>query len=341
VKYTLANSGVPDFPLSEIPYSPEDIVLTGAGSYGYPPLLQAIASRYNVSTENVVTTLGGSMSNFLVLALHLQPGDEVVIESPTYELLIAAANFLGATVKRFQRRFEDGFQVTIKELEKAITPNTKLIVLTNLHNPTSVYTDENTMMQVAELAKSVNAKVLVGEIYLPTLFDRNPFSALHLGDEFITTNSLTKTFGLSGLRLGWILAEPQIAKNIWRLIDLFYVNHVTLSERLAVRAFQHIDIMASRSKQMLDHNRSLLYKFLDERKDLECVRPEDGTIVFPRLKTGNVDELFSILQTKYETSIAPGNFFEMPNHFRLGICSKPEIFEEGLKRLGLALDEIS
>ncbi len=339
-KYTLASSGVPDFPLSEIPYSPEDIVLTGAGSYGYPPLLEAIASRYNVAKENVVTTLGASMANFLAMAVHLQAGDEVVIESPAYELLISAARFLGANVKRFHRTFENGFQVNIKELEKSISRKTKLIVLTNLHNPSSVYTDEYTMKQIGELAKIINARVLVGEVYLPTMFDKKPFSALHLGNEFITTNSLTKTFGLSGLRLGWILAEPELAQKIWRLIDLFYVNQVTLTERLGVRAFQHIEVMSSRSKNMLDHNRALLFKFLDERNELECVRPEYGTIVFPRLKTGNVDKLFSLLQSKYETSIALGSFFDMPNHFRLGICSKSEMFEEGLKRLGLALDEM-
>ncbi|TAK55316.1 MAG: aminotransferase class I/II-fold pyridoxal phosphate-dependent enzyme [Bacteroidetes bacterium] len=340
INYNLAVSGIPDYPLNEIPYRPEDIVLSGSGSYGYPPLLQAIASRYNISPDSVVTTLGASMANYLVMALLLQPGDEVLIEHPAYELFVSTAMFLGASVKRFERKFENGFQVKVTELEKIITPKTKLIVVTNLHNPTSVYTDEKSIKQLGELARSAGAKVLVGEVYLNTVFDRNPFTALHLGDEFITTNSLTKAYGLSGLRLGWICAEPEIARKLWRMIDLLYVNHGTLSERLGVRAFEYLETIVARSKAILDTNRALFNKFLDERNDIECISPEYGTVRFPRLKHGNVDRLVSVLRSKYDTLVAPGSYFEMPEHFRIGLCCKPEIFEEGLKRLGRGLDEV-
>ena len=337
VLYNLANSGVPDYPLNEIPFSNEDLVLTGAGSYGSQPLLQTIASRYNVPVDSVVTTLGASMANFLVMALTLQPGDEVLIEHPTYELLLSAARFLGASVKRFHRKFEEGFQVNINELEQTITPKTRLIVLTNLHNPSSAFTDEIRMKQIGEAARSVGARIMVGEIYLPTMFDRKPFSALDFGNEFITTNSLTKTYGLSGLRLGWILAEPDIAQKLWRLIDLFYANHVTLSEKLGIRAFQHIEAMATRSKTMLDANRLVFNKFLKEHNEIECSKSEYGTIVFPRLKKGNVERFIENLRTNHQTLVTPGSFFEMPDHFRMGLGVKPEIFSAGLERIGLAL----
>ncbi|MBI5215000.1 MAG: aminotransferase class I/II-fold pyridoxal phosphate-dependent enzyme [Ignavibacteriae bacterium] len=340
VRYNLAISGMVDYPLSEIPYQQEDLLLSGAGSYGYEPLKQIIAQQYSVSADSVVTTLGASMANYLVMALLLKPGDEVLIEYPAYELLVSAAKFLGADVKRFMRRFDYGFHINPEEIKKTITPKTRLIVLTNLHNPTSVYTDELTLLQVGDIARSVNAHVLVGEVYLTTMFDKSFFTAASLGKEFITTNSLTKAYGLSGMRLGWILAEPEITNKLWRLIDLLYVNQTTLSERLGVRAFQQIDKLATRSRTILDQNRVLLYQFLSSRNELNCVLPSDGTIVFPRLKRGNVDELSELLRTKYETAFVPGKFFDMPHHFRLGLCGKPELFAEGLKRLGMALDEL-
>ncbi len=181
IRYNLGVSGVPDYPLNEIPVQPEDLVLTGAGSYGHPPLLERIAERYHVSSDSVVTTLGGSMANFLVLASLIHPGDEVIIEHPAYDLFPSIASFLGATIKRIYRTHEDKFQINVKELQKLTTPKTKIIVLTNLHNPTSVYTDEQTMQDTGRIARSVDARVLVGEIYLPSVFDRAPFSAYHLG----------------------------------------------------------------------------------------------------------------------------------------------------------------
>ncbi len=340
VKYNLAISGLVDYPLSEIPYEKEDLILSGAGAYGYEPLKNIIAERYNVSPDSVVTTIGASMANYLVMALLLKPSDEVLIEYPAYELLVSAAKLLGADVKRFSRRFDYGFRVNPSEIQKSITPNTRLIILTNLHNPTSVYTDETTLKQVGDIARSVNAHVLVSVVYLPTVFDRQPFSAVQLGKEFITTNSLTKAFGVCGLRLGWILAEPEISRKLWRLIDVLYANHATLSERLGLRAFQHLHVLIKRSRTILEENRHILFQFINSRDEIECVLPEHGTVVFPRLKKGSVDKLSELLRTKYETAFVPGRFFEMPHHFRLGLCGNPKIFNEGIKRLGLALDEL-
>jgi aspartate/methionine/tyrosine aminotransferase len=124
------------------------------------------------------------------------------------------------------------------------------------------------------------------------------------------------------------------------LIDLFYVNHVTLSDRLGLRAFEHIDILTSRSQNLLNQNRPLLNKFLDERTDIKCVRPEFGTTVFPRLKNGDVNKLTELLITNYQTLITPGRFFDMPEHFRIGLSCTSDIFTEGLKRLGMAIDSM-
>ena len=207
--------------LQELRVSLADLELTGESGYGYPPLISLIADRFHVDAASVVTAAGTSFANHLVLAALINPGDEVLFESPTYEPLLATAEYLGATVKRFQRRFEDGWCVSAAEVEQSLSPRTRLIVITNVHNPTGVLTDNQIVREVGELARRSNARVLVDEVYLEMLFGEPSETAFHLGDHFVVTSSLTKAYGLSGLRCGWILAEPELAQRMWRLNDLF------------------------------------------------------------------------------------------------------------------------
>jgi aspartate/methionine/tyrosine aminotransferase len=274
------------------------------------------------------------------MAALVKPGDEVLFEAPAYEPMLAAVQYLGADVKRFARRFEDGFEVSPEEIERRVTRNTRLIVLTNLHNPSGVLTDDSTLKQVGEIARGVGARVLVDEVYIETLFETSPRTSFHLGEEFVVTTSLTKAFGLSGLRCGWIFAEPELARKMWLLNDLFAATPVHAGERLSVVAFSQLDELAARAKTLLDRNRALLNDFLDTREELEAVRPEFGTVMFPRVRSGDADRLCRLLREKYETSVVPGAFFELPAHFRVGIAVETQVLEEGLERLGEALNEI-
>ena len=340
-RFSLATSGVAPYPISELGVRIEDIELSGVSLYGYEPLQLALAAKCGVDPENVVAAIGTSMANHLAMAATLEPGDEVLIEHPAYDPLLGIARYLGAEVKRFARRFDNGFRIDPREIERAVTSHTRLIVLTNLHNPTSVLTDRNTLEQIGDVARSVKARVLIDEVYLEALFDQAPRSAFHLGPHFITTSSLTKAYGLSGLRCGWVLAEPELARRMWRLNDLFGNIPAHPAERLSVVALAKLDRIAGRAHSLIEQNRVVLNRFLDSRDDLEAVRPDVGTTVAPRLKRGNVDELCALLREKYETTVVPGRFFEIPEHFRIGIGCDGEMLAEGLKRLAAALDEMN
>ena len=342
-RFNLAVSGMLDFPFSDLQIDTEELKnleLTRGGGYGYMPLQEALAKRLGVGTDSIVAATGTSLANHLAMAALVEPGDEVLIERPTYEPLLAVASYLGATIKRFDRRFDDDFKILPEEVERSITSRTRLIAITNLHNPTSALTDQETLREIGELARGVHAHVLVDEVYLETFFDGRPQTAFHLGDEFVVTSSLTKAFGLSGLRCGWIVAAPDLAEKIWRLNDLFGVMAAHPAEQLSVMAMKRIDQISARMGSLLEKNRELVNRFLDSRSDLEAVRPQYGTIVFPRLKRGNTEKLIELLRVKYETSVVPGRFFEMPNHFRLGFSGRTEILREGLERLGAALNEL-
>ncbi len=339
-RYNLATSGLITYPLSSLPVKIEDFapLARGAG-YGYPPLQAALAAQSGVSPANVVAADGTSMANYLAMAAILEPGDEVLVEHPTYELLLAALGHLQADVRRFPRRAETGFALDPAEIEGAMTSRTRLIVITNLHNPSSAFADEANMRSIGEIARHVGARVLVDEVYLDAAFEIAPRSAFHLGPEFVITNSLTKVYGLSGLRCGWVLAEPELARRMWLLNDLFGVNQAHPAERISVIALQNFDKIRSWSRGLLDRNRRLLNEFLAARKDLE-VRPlQFGTVVFPRLLTGSVDRFCELFREKYDGTVVPGSFFEMPDHFRMGIGGESDALAASLKQLGAALDE--
>ncbi|HEV8590247.1 MAG TPA: pyridoxal phosphate-dependent aminotransferase [Pyrinomonadaceae bacterium] len=342
VTYDLALSGILNLPFPELEATIDDIDLNGDNSYGYAPLIDALAEHCNVERECVVTISGGtSMANHLAMAAAIEHGDEILIEQPTYEPLLALAEYFGLRINRFQRRFEQDYQIDIDELASKVTKRTRLIALTNLHNPSSTLTDEDTLRRIGDLAQSVGARVLVDEVYLEAMFESAPRSAVHLGPQFIATSSLTKGYGLSGLRCGWILAEPELAERMRLLHDIFGALAPHPTERLSVVALQKLPKFIKRAKGILDSNRAVLRDFLDSREQLKGSVPESGTTCFPRLEKGNVEDLWTLLYDKYDTAFVPGRFFESPQHLRIGMCAEPELFSEGVQRLGAALDELS
>ena len=339
-KYNLASSGILKCRMSELPVKLTDLEINGPTWYGYPPLLERIAQHNGVSTDMVMHAAGTSMANHLAFAATLEPGEEALVEWPTYELLTSTLEYLRVNVRYFQRRMEDGWRVDPEEVERKITPQTRLVVLANLHNPTGVFTDEATLRAVGEVANKHGARVMVDEVYLEGFYEQRPRSAVHLGDHFLITSSLTKAYGLGGLRCGWVLANPELVDRMRHIHDLYGVNAPHAAELLSVIAFDNLDSLAARAKKLLAANRPELDRFLQSRDDVQCVRPEFGTIAFPRLKHGSVEQLNRLLREKYETSVVPGKYFAMEEHFRIGIGGEPEMTREGFRRLALALDEM-
>jgi histidinol-phosphate/aromatic aminotransferase/cobyric acid decarboxylase-like protein len=148
-KYNLASSGMAGLTMADLGVSIEQLEINQVDSYGYEPLHRAIATRYRVPVECVVPALGTSMANYFALAACADPGDEVLIEQPTYGLLLDTSRYLGFDVKRFGRPAEDDYQIDLSDLRRKISPRTRLIVLCNLHNPTSVLTPESTLREIA------------------------------------------------------------------------------------------------------------------------------------------------------------------------------------------------
>jgi aspartate/methionine/tyrosine aminotransferase len=336
-RFNLATSGVAPFPLRELPVDLAKLEINGTNDYGYAPLQQAIAAHHGVDPESVVESAGTSMANHLAMAAIIERGDEVLIEHPAYGPILDVAHYLEADVKRFRRAEENGWEIDPAEVRRCITPKTRLIVITNLHNPTSVFTPESVVREIGDIARSVGALVLVDEVYLDAVYEDTPRTSFHLGPEFVVTSSLTKVYGVSGLRCGWVLAQPDLAWEMRRLNDLYSATPVHPGELLSVAAFQHLNLLRDRARRIVEADRKLLRDFLMQQSMISAVWTEWGTTSFVSLRNRNVDEFLERLRTEFETSAVPGRFFEMPDHFRIGMGVNTEMFAEGLNRIASAL----
>lgn len=208
VRYNLARSNAPRLELSELHPDTVDLLEVGKFEDGWPPLLERIAARYGVTPAHIVTTHACSMANHLAYAAVLDPGDEVLLETPVYEPLVSLARYFGARLAFFARRESNSWCIDPDDVRKAITPRTKLVVLSNLHNPSGAFNDDATVNEIARAAEAVGALVVVDEAYLDFMHARGVRTAARTAPNVLATRSLTKAFGLDALRHGWVIAEP-------------------------------------------------------------------------------------------------------------------------------------
>ncbi len=336
--WDLAGSNLLGCTFDDLPEALDIVELGGANDEGYVPLVEAIASRYGVDAGRVALATGASGGNFLVYAALLKPGDHVLVERPGYDPLMAAAEMMGASVTRFERRFEDRYALDPGAVRAALTPATRLIVVTNSHNPSGVVADVDVLDAVGRVAESAGAHVLVDEVYLEAGLQRAVSPAATRSEVFITTSSLTKAYGLSGLRCGWVLASPEVAHRVRRTRDVVDGTGAFPAEQMAAVAFEHLDRLAARARTILQRNVAAVRAFLGSREELEWVEPDGGSVVFPRLKGfADAEPFVTRLLSGYQTAVVPGRFFEAPAHFRIAFGGSPETVAGGLARIGQAL----
>jgi aspartate/methionine/tyrosine aminotransferase len=337
IEIDLAGSNILGCALEDLPGAREAIDLVGANDNGYRPLIEAIAARYGVDPDCVTTASGTSGANFFLLAALLEPGDEVLVERPGYDPLLGAARLIGARTIRFDRAFDDRFALDPDRVRHAMTPRTRAIVITSPHNPTGVTAGPAALDEIGRIAERAGAHVIVDEVYKDVTGDRTPPAAAR-GDLFATTSSLTKSYGLSSLRAGWVIASPVVSYRVRRVRDVVDGSGSIVAERLATLAFEQLDALTARARAILARNKALADAFLQSRRDLEWV-PSAGTIVFPRIRgVADAGPFVERLARERKTALGPGAFFDAPAHFRLGYGGDTDKIRHGLANLGMALD---
>lgn len=343
VRYELAISGMPapnpeEFDLTKVPAP-----LVSSGSYGHPDLIDAISRRYAIAPNRVVPVPGTSSGNFIALAACANHADRVVLERPVYEPVRRAARFLGFQVVDAPRLPGRDFELSLEAVEGGLRGGSRAVFLTNLHNPSGQYIPPGRMREVSELCARYHASLIVDEVYLDSaaLTTGEPlWTAANLGEHVVTINSLTKVYGLPGLRVGWVLAGPAVAERARNIMDMLSVDNASPSAALAIEAFRRIDRLEARFREFHARGQGVFRPWLLANAALggydnhgaifECLRLPEGV-------TG--ERLCTVLRARHETQLTPGRFFDLDDHVRLSLTLPAEELEEALSRVSRALRE--
>ena len=339
----LAGSNLLHCAIDELPGAREAVELTARNDNGYPPLVEAIADHYQVSIDRVVTAGGCSGANFITIAATVAAGDHVLVERPGYDPLLGACLLMGARVERFDRAFESGYAIDLADLERRVGPHTRLIIVSSPHNPSGVSLDAMALTGLGRIAAATGAHVLVDEVYLDAAaLVRGDLaasrSAARLDGPFIVTNSLTKSYGLAGLRSGWAVAPAPVAERMRRTRDVVDNASSAPADRLAALAFSELPRLAERARRLLAGNLDLARTFAARHPQLALAETPQTSVMFPRL--AGVDDagpFIDRLLSEHGVAVAPGRFFDAPAHVRISLAGRTEALAAGLERIGRAL----
>jgi len=309
---------------------------------GPADLRAAIAKRFGCGPGQVLCTTGTSHANFLACAALLEPGDEAVVEMPGYGPLQKLPEFFGAKAVPLERRFEEGYAVDLERLKGLMGPRTKAVILTHPHNPSGAGIPPETLRGALEIAADAGAHVICDEVYREFLGDAFP-TAWGLGDNLIVTSSLTKYFGMGGVRMGWAIAGDEMLERLSSCNDYVVIVSSTPSMYMGMSAFRGWDRLVERTGSIAAPNRAIVDEWIATEDRAEWVPPDGCIIGFPRLTASDgrpIDSLpfvDHLLETQ-ETLAGPGALFGAEGHLRVGFGSDPGLVREGLKRLSAALD---
>jgi len=312
-----------------------------AGTFvsGNPYVVSQLRQRYGVDAPSVLCTTGASSALSLIYRAFLKPGDRVLVESPGFDLFEILAAMLGIAVDRFERSAPD-FALDPAKVAAAMRPRTRLVVCTDLHNPSGALADARALRDIGALARRHEALVVVDEVYADYAGpDRR--AAATLGENFFSISSLTKNYGLSTLRCGWVIAHPGILAPVRRLYDECEFGVSKFAHSVAAFVLEHPGAYQRYWQDMLVASRPLMQRQHQQWEQAGLITghfPMHGCIYFPRLAGIEDTAGFAISAAREQgVYVAPGEYFGAPGHIRIGFGQPADKLREALQRLTAAL----
>lgn len=347
-KIDISSSGVTPYSVSEFR------AITGIGladldaldfrdsrSYGNPALRAAIALRWgDGDPERVMATTGSTEALFLLLATLLEPDDEIVVLEPAYHSLVSIAAGIGCTVRPWPLRAEDNFQPDFADLAAVLSARTRVVVVNFPHNPTGVSLDVAGQQRLVEMVREFGCYLLWDAAFADLSYDRPPLpDASTLYERAITVGTLSKSFGLPGLRVGWCFAPPEVLDRCVHLRDYTTLALPPLVELFALGAVRHAEELLRPRLATARHCLDMLAGWVERHHGrVDWVRPDGGVVAFPRLLgTGDVEAFCRRLMAERRVLLVPGTCFSRPGHVRLGFGVPPEELAAGLDAISALL----
>jgi aspartate/methionine/tyrosine aminotransferase len=313
-----------------------DYRLTYGHIYGSPKLLGGIASLFqDVKADDIIPTHGCIGANHQVLISLLEPGDSMISVAPTYQQHYSIPESVGAEVNILKLTPENGFLPDLDELRRMAGPKTKLISINNPNNPTGSLIPLDMLKEIVEVAKSVDAYILSDEVYRGISEDGSYMhSVVDLYDKGVSVGSMSKTFSLAGLRLGWIVSRDAELINLCReRRDYDTISCGGLDDLFAALALEHKDAVLARNRKIVLDNRKLLDKWVNSETHVSYVRPKAGNtaLIYYDVDLHSYDFCVSLLK---ETGVffTPGECFDLDYCFRIGYAFDSKTLKEGLEK---------
>ena len=352
VRFNLSESGVHPLSVMELlslaDRQPDtlDVPLGYGQSNGSDELRSLIADLYPGATEaSVLVTTGGAEANFTAFWELMEPEASVAVMLPNYMQVPGLLESFGARIHPFHLVEENGWQPDLNELEKGLRDGTRFILVTNPNNPTGAVLDETSMSGIVGLAHRHGAWILADEVYRGAELDgpETPsFWGLH--DRVLATNSLSKAYGLPGLRIGWVVGPAEMMETLWGRKDYTTITPASLSDTLARVALEPDNRrkILARTRSILTNNLALLSSWMDGQEGRFRYRPPDaGAICYTRYGPSvNSSEFAETLRTEMDLLVVPGDHFGMDRYLRLGFGLPVPELEESLERLAAAFDAV-
>ena len=347
VEYNLSGSGVAPLSLRDLAKEDPrfldsllDLKLTYPQANGSDELREQIAGYYpGAGGQNIVVTNGASQANFTSILAMLDVGDEIVIMIPNYLQIWGLAQNMGLKVKTFSLKEELGWKVDVEELNKAVTSQTRLIAVCNPNNPTGHIMDVEERQAVISAARRCGAWILADEVFAGEELWAKEITPSFWGEyeKVLAIRSLSKAYGLPGLRLGWVVAPAETAAEIWARQDYVCISASILSDKIATFVLRP-DI----SSRLRERTCALIrdgYRVFDDwmkqyPQIFSFVPPQAAPIVYARYQRNihSVD-LVKRLIAEQKTYVVPGGHLGMEQHLRIGYGRPAEYLVSGLERI--------
>ncbi len=314
----------------------------GRSYHGGSPLLKKVLSGlYNVSENNVFIGNSASDTNDLAFDAFIRKGCEVLVELPVYPPLLEAARrraeFVGAKVRQFHRSFENGFKISFDELSGMVNKETKLVVMTNLHNPTGISTSDVELKKFSKMLPE-DCILMVDEVY--RRYDENLKSIYPLSSKGLVIDSITKYYGIASLRVGWAIGDKSNVEELESVKGYRCVVGSAFSEDFVASLLQHKEFFEHRVKEQIENNFKIFEEWVSKRNDVSLVKPQGySTCCFPRLdKVKDTYKFVDYLIKEHDTVFVPGELYGLNGHIRVCFGCETELLEKALENLGKVLE---
>ena len=346
IRNNLSESSYTDTLLGEGPNTDDlrDLALCYGSHQGHEGLRALLVKDHpSLEKDQVLLTMGAAGALFIIATSLLEKGDDLIVVHPNYATNIETPRAIGATLHNIELKFEEGFALDISRIEEAITADTRFISVTHPHNPTGACLSDGQLRHLAHIAETRDIYVLVDETYRDMVFGEQLPPAATYSHRMISVSSLSKTYGLPGLRTGWIICrDPALMETFLAAKEQIHICGPVLEEELAYR------YMLRRDAQLATIREDILGKFgqvkdwMRHQEEWEWIEPRGGCVCFPRLRKPqdiDIEKFYRILLDRYGTYVGPGHWFGMPDHYmRVGFgWPQPQRLEDGLQAMSKAV----